>query len=104
MYGTHAYSIYGEFARSRAAFWRFVRFLFLVSLGILLARHLFEIPFSFLDGLSQNLMSGDFSQNLSFKQIALENDLVQSVVVFLTELITVFATFFKSLRQLLFSK
>ncbi|MDB1689902.1 hypothetical protein [Enterococcus casseliflavus] len=104
MYGTHAYSIYGEFARSRAAFWRFARFLFLVSLGILLARHLFEIPFSFMEGLSQNLMAGEFSQNLSFKQMALENDLVQAVVVFLTGLITVFVTFFKALRQLLFSK
>lgn len=104
MYGTHAYSIHAELARSRAAFWRFVRFLFLVSLGILLARHLFEIPFSFMEGFAQNILAGEFSQNLSFKQIVLENDLVQSIVVFLTGLITVFVTFFKELRQLLFSK
>jgi hypothetical protein len=104
LYGNHVYSVQQSLGDTRARFWRLIRLLLFVSIGIFIGRQLIGIPFSFLDGLARNMMDGSFSPPQSMGQVFLENDLIQALMVFGTGLITVIMTFFKELRQIFFSK
>lgn len=104
MYGNHVFSVQRSLDDARARFWRLIRLLLFVSIGIFIGKQLIEIPFSFLGGLGRSVMDGSFSPAQSVGQVFLENDLVQAVIVFFTGLLTVIVTFFKELRQIFFPK
>lgn len=102
MYGSSVYNIRDEYRRAKIAYFRIFFFVLSTFILLFIAKQLIGIPFDYLSQMMSVLLHtpGDLSLNFSFKDAVLRNQFVQSIVVFVVGLISIFSNFVAEIKQI----